>query len=47
MLVKEKWKNVICDFYKCLINSVVWKIEMWLKVEINENDERVVEIIDG
>lgn len=47
VLVNRKWKNVICNFYKCLINSVVWKIKMWLKVEINENDERVVEIIDG
>ena len=47
MFAKKKWKNIIGDFYKCLIKSEVWKIEMWLKVEINENDERVVEIIDG
>ena len=47
MLAKKKWKNIIGDFYKCLINSVVWKIEMWLKVGINENEESAVEIIDG
>lgn len=47
VLAKKKWKNIIGDFYKYQIKSVVWKVEMWLKVEENEKQESVVEIIDG
>ena len=46
MLAKKKWKNIICDFYKYLIKSFVWEIEMWLKVEENEKQEIVVELMN-